>query len=90
MAEQAPDYQEPGSGDEDASAVAAPLEYPLEVVYCEICTMPPEVTILCVCCKILLDLSNRLICGLDELKRQPNPNLEIDSVCDSCHNVDIL
>ena len=49
MAEQVeaePDIVDPGSGDEDVSAAAAPVKYPLEVVYCEICTMPPEVRIM--------------------------------------------
>lgn len=49
MAEQAPAATldtGSASGDEDVSAaVVAPVEYPLDVVYCEICTMPPEVGI---------------------------------------------
>ena len=34
----------PGSGDEVEGA--APVQYPLEVEYCEICTMPPEVGVI--------------------------------------------
>ena len=30
--------------EEGASTVTAPVEYPLEVDYCGVCTMPPEVT----------------------------------------------
>ncbi len=39
MAELTTDTPGSASGDEGAAAV----QYPLEVEYCEICTMPPEV-----------------------------------------------